>query len=910
MPPMSNPPAALPVAFLEGIGDPSPDWCRMNLLACVVLDGTARTGNPLPMAHILLESLERCRAHGLPTNDEHLLELTDRLVHAGVLRAINGGYVCTLPRPVAAIKVDAIRLILEELTALLAKAAASGSAEAAGALAQWLTAMAEATDRWPAAPIESRWPVLKAVALLEPAAQQQLAQAIAANASLRLHPLLDAILLMAQGEPPADWLARCAPILQGRSVYTIAAEGWYAAGGLGRVQQYHAHAMKRLVNGHAVIATIEPYYPYRLNVDGDMEPVAYDQLPVPVVDLQRILEFDVPVKSKPVRAHVFQGTNEHGIRIILIKDEGDYYTKLIYRYGREYGAASWDEFTEFFSRVALEVVRRMESQQREAKAADWRPPVIVANDGQLGLLPVFRRIMDAHDGLLQDAAVWYVTHTYRNRGIFGGGNGQAIVEGMGVEQYWPAFHRHDLWDFTSAGVRTADAASAVSAVHLAECGPFDPAVPMVAVTNGDARARSASWFRTLLQQAGGATVDIERPSAEHVRQAKRLAKQHLGLNPDQLVISYSGRLVSEKAGRERAFTDANIERLVQAGAQVVLYGNVQGSQESRDLFHGLEALELALEGRKYPGALILRTGWGVYEQIQLLAATDVQVQDSDRGTGAAEYTESDISANGGLQMGPPWLEGIIQRQGVIIDRRRPGWGNTLIPESEEPSAYIETMLWAVRLFQQQPEVLAAYQATSVQLSRVLEALLPGAEYLRQFSRVLRWKDRPLDMLAEMLRQHPPRLEVLHNRWLRLDLARALDQSAQARALVSSEPRIKAYAVAIDGERLLLAMQVGDGPGERPTGKAWTTVRTIESFEALLGAGALADPEACYAVQDALTGEDYGRYTAGQLREGGLSVGVPKPYLQLLRMRRAEPAPAGSAQAAVLQSPASSTHAAK
>ena len=50
---------------------------------------------------------------------------------------------------------------------------------------------------------------------------------------------------------------------------------------------------------------------------------------------------------------------------------------------------------------------------------------------------------------------------------------------------------------------------------------------------------------------------------------KRIAKARLGLNPYQPIISCSGRLVEEEAGRKRAFTDENIEELVKAGAQVV-----------------------------------------------------------------------------------------------------------------------------------------------------------------------------------------------------------------------------------------------------------------------------------------------------------------------------------------------------
>src|SRR5262249_2630226 len=157
-----------------------------------------------------------------------------------------------------------------------------------------------------------------------------------------------------------------------------------------------------------------------------------------------------------------------------------------------------------------------------------------------------------------------------------------------------------------------------------------------------------------------------------VRASKRVAKQRMGLDPDKIVISYSGRMVHEKAGRARAFTDANLEALVRRGAQVVIYGNVQNSDGSRKLFRDLERLASKLNPAGHPGRLVVRTGWGVGEQVELLAATDLQVQDSDRATGASEYTEADVSANAGLQLGPPWIEGIINRQGVPLDRTRAG----------------------------------------------------------------------------------------------------------------------------------------------------------------------------------------------------------------------------------------------
>ncbi|HOG23342.1 MAG TPA: nucleotide sugar dehydrogenase [Candidatus Omnitrophota bacterium] len=326
---------------------------------------------------------------------------------------------------------------------------------------------------------------------------------------------------------------------------------------------------------------------------------------------------------------------------------------------------------------------------------------------------------------------------------------------------WHRLFKNDAYpnpsDSTSAGVRSADGASAVAAVHRHEVAPLDPDSTVVAITNGDRREISSSVFRKIFKNLFPGE-DPEFITAEQIVSVKRAAKEKLeeemqwGLDPDKIVISYSGRMVQEKAGRSRAFHTQNLRELVRLGAQVIIYGNVQSSIESREMFEELRRLSDELNGVG-PGKLIVRTGWSIEDQRKLLAATDLQVQDSDRdryrGTGAAEYTEADVSVNGGLQMGPAWLEGIIQKQGIVLDRTRPGSGNTIIPASDnvtpdaandDPVAYMNAFRWVIDTFNNDRIHLASYQAASVRLSRVLNSDLPAAEYLRQFDRGARKKD--------------------------------------------------------------------------------------------------------------------------------------------------------------------------
>ena len=79
-----------------------------------------------------------------------------------------------------------------------------------------------------------------------------------------------------------------------------------------------------------------------------------------------------------------------------------------------------------------------------------------------------------------------------------------------------------------------------------------------------------------------------------------LDPEFANLNPEGIVFSYSGRLVKEKAGRKRAFTNKNIERLLQWEAQVIYFANVQAGPESRQMFEDLKQLQKTLN-EKYRG---------------------------------------------------------------------------------------------------------------------------------------------------------------------------------------------------------------------------------------------------------------------------------------------------------------------
>ncbi|PIQ90532.1 MAG: hypothetical protein COV71_03990, partial [Candidatus Omnitrophica bacterium CG11_big_fil_rev_8_21_14_0_20_41_12] len=858
----------------EGIGEPSSDWLGMNLVAGVILKARL----PAALDDILPLCLDRLSAHGLAPDAELVKGLLRRLTQAGLLTQEDGRYGLAVSPRILAVKTDNAFYIHNEIANAL---------NAELDLERLITDYAQALQLWPFYPVESRWPVLRAVALLDKCQQERLIGFLNSKPGLKEFPLVDAILLMLQEKPEPGWLKNYAPNLQQRTIYYVASECWEVAGGLGRVGQYHTSAMKELAGDQAKITTIEPYYPYRFNLKGEQEKVDYSRLPIPVDGLLDLpnFEYKVIVKGKEASAQVYRGRNRLGIEVYLIKDKDDYYTRMLYKYG-EFGTASWEEFSEFFSRAALELVHKLEEEKEKKQGKDYKGPVIIANDGQLGLLPLFRRLHYANDEVFKSSLVWFVTHTYRNRGMLKGDYGQFTVGQMGVPGEWsPVFRRSELWDFTSAGLRSADATSGVSVIQRDEVSPYDPEVSSVAITNGDNLGYSSGVFREILQELYGSQVDISQPAARKILEAKKIAKQRLGLNPEQIVISYSGRLVPEKAGRLRAFTDSNIEALVEAGAQVMIYGNVQENEESKRIHRELKHLEGHLNSKDYSGKLVVKTGWGLPEQVALLAATDLQVQDSDRKTGAAEYTEADVSANAGLQFGPVWLEGIIQRQGIVLDRNTPGSGNTIIPKDASPQSYREAFLWAMNLFANKREDFAEYQAASVRLSRVLEARLAGAEYLRQFGRAIERKDNPLGLLQNYIQGDISAAGYLKSQKIKEDLTDELMRNpAIATPCSSSSEKIKLFALQAGGEVLAVAIDLGEFKYLYEKGlKSWTQAYPKDCLS-LISKESQKNLSDIYQIQDVITGAKYGEYTVEELLTKGLPIGVPyPPGIQIARL---------------------------
>ena len=614
-------------------------------------------------------------------------------------------------------------------------------------------------------PVESRYPVLWAINTLPLELKNQITEQLIARGDWYRKGLVDSILLMLDLEKAkANWLSLQAPQLVGRNVYIVSPEISLFEGGLGRVETYEGMAAHEL---GAAVTFVEPKY--RLNKDkktGQYVAVDYNNTPIPLRNLRKIDKiFTTYVNWEVVEFEVEVGTDDKGIQHVLIQDrvKPDGKAKFInvqYLHNvPDLSPVSEEDFREFFSKASLEALRYLEMERRKDLKADYKAPLINPNDGQSLVMDTWRLIfygekekivkdkntsdedVTATYEIFRDAVFSGKTHTYRNRGTIDNlGWGIKRVRDAGVPEGWIwLFLRKDnggkiLVDWTSPGLRTGDGKQAVSAIHAYEVNPYDPRERLMATTNGDKRDLTTVYFQQVLTSVGN--TDYENATPEEVAAAKAKAKESMQLNPRQFVLAYLGRLVPEKAGDKTLFTPENIELMVKAGIQVVIYGNEQpywDSQEIANRFRNLAERIQRLKAEKpqeYQGNFILKTRYDFDDQRKILAAADVQVLPSTRHTGAAEITEYNGPATYTLVLGPAYWEGVISRLGPPVNWER-DTGSTIIPINDSPEGYREVVMKANSKFKEGK--LSAMQVIAGRTSLSTKAEINSADSLRYWS---------------------------------------------------------------------------------------------------------------------------------------------------------------------------------
>jgi hypothetical protein len=663
-------------------------------------------------------------------------------------------------------------------------------------------------------PVQRAWPVLKAVALLEKAQEQDLVAALREKYAKGDRPdMVDKILLMNNIFDKNKWVKESTPALVDRTIYLVAAEAHHWAGGLGPVMKFHGKGMKDL---GADVAYIEPWYEYQLKREQGqvrLEELNYESQDIGLKEVDyKSDEFDVMVGDNKVHVKVASGIDQNGIRVYMFRDvahnEHSIYTKMLYNYWKPdlnipkevyFNPITQEESMAFINVASAELLLRLETKRRQQQGDKWKAAVVHANDGQYGPLEAVTLSRYGSEDVIKKIFWAFTTHTFLNRGgskdIDGTINGFLRLMMAIKNRFINAFRHKDSIDYTSGGLRLANWAGGVSDKHRDKVSKNDPNVNLMSVTNGSVPEEMAEIFREEFIKLFP-DGDFERPTATQLDLVKRAGKKRINEGPeadrikaangayvhldlDRPLIGYARRLVREKAGRERAFSNDNIWKLVELGYNVVLMGNHQGTAPSEEIASGLRALEKeiaaekAKDSQKFPGGFQFVESFTPYQKKLFLAACDVQVQDSDENTGAAEFSEEDITANGGLQAGPTYREGVIIDQGIPLDFEHPGRGQTLMPKQDTSSSWLETVYGPLmELWQKSSEHTEFYEyaANSPRLNRIQRYLITSAAYLREYNRILKLQEKwdREDFETEMdirnaLRSHPEIIkDILYN----------------------------------------------------------------------------------------------------------------------------------------------------
>ena len=324
--------------LLEGLGDLNPDWMRLNVIGDVLVSRLAATNARAPFDTIAPMLSAALTAVRLDVDAEQLVRLRDRLCAMSLFENVDGVLRLSVSVFVAATKLEAVRFIQEHLRSGL-RAAAEDPAAGGELLRGILHGYAEAADLWRLDPVEARWPVLKAAASLSARERAQLAAFLGEPDPGARTRLADSLSLMLENPIPRDWLAHQARHLVGRDIMIVTPEGLFnAAGGLGRVTQYHTSAMAKLAGEQARVWVFEPMYRFRPASGSNTElvPIDYAALAraLGATIPERVRELTINVRGHDVTLEVHRSRLADGRVACLLGDPTEYFARVMYAYRR------------------------------------------------------------------------------------------------------------------------------------------------------------------------------------------------------------------------------------------------------------------------------------------------------------------------------------------------------------------------------------------------------------------------------------------------------------------------------------------------------------------------------------------------------------------------------------------------
>ena len=327
-------------------------------------------------------------------------------------------------------------------------------------------------------------------------------------------------------------------------------------------------------------------------------------------NLQKTLDpFPVPLDSTSEDAAILEGRLDPDVPVYFVENKPLFDREGIYMYPDD------AERFIFFSRAALEMLKRL----------NWQPDVIHCHDWHTALIPNWLRTIYASDPFFADTATVYTIHNIAYQGIFG----YRVLEVAGLAPYGFIAHPsvapeiNQVFDFMARGILFADKINTVSEtyardIQTPEFGErLDPILRerkdrLSGILNGiDAAAYDPARDAAIAQAFDRASLDA--------RAANKLALQKssgLPQEPNTPLLAMVSRLTDQKGIDLVADTLDHI--LDTLPAQFVLMGT--GDQHYHDFFTQLR--------NKNPGRVAIFLTYDVSLARRIYAGADMLLMPS------------------------------------------------------------------------------------------------------------------------------------------------------------------------------------------------------------------------------------------------------------------------------------------
>lgn len=365
--PEDAPPIAFPIMpDGKGIKLPEkgvnlPDWAELSVIAYAILGLCPEQDDSINIMRLRREVKRLYRQYDFDYTNKRFINLLNDLKDRGIVTSPNQSgfifskdYSLTLNIPPRMLAVWADHVAVYFIKDDLEKAIREEN------IYPVLEEYSTIAEKWRLYPVERNYPVLKAITLLDKDLQEKLRKFMSERyENKKREPLVDSVFLMLDEETARqDWLTQQTQNIEGKEIYSIAAEISFLAGGLGRVMHYHGEGYKRL---GANVAYIEPMY----NATMNNPKIDYSKdLPIPLRQNEPTLlkKLNTMVQGKTVDFEVWTGTNANDIPVYFIKHlkkdtDTHCYTDTLYKYDeRGDTAVSPAEFAEFFTKATAELL--------------------------------------------------------------------------------------------------------------------------------------------------------------------------------------------------------------------------------------------------------------------------------------------------------------------------------------------------------------------------------------------------------------------------------------------------------------------------------------------------------------------------------------------------------------------------